>query len=260
MSGIQLVVQADDLGMCSAVNRGVARAFREGILTQAALMAPCPWIAQAVAMTLQHGIPVGMHCTLTSEWEYLRWRPITAGKTLRDDMGMCWATTELAGEHTDADEAYTELVAQAESLRAAGIELMCFDSHMAETNVSALTRICERYALPFLYSFAHPTLPFSSRAMLSDMPASEKKGWLLSWLESLDPGAHFLCTHPAESSEELRSLTRRDAENYRWTEENRVGDLETLLAAEVRKLVAARGIQLVSVADLDALCAAEGKY
>jgi hypothetical protein len=43
MSGTRLVIQADDFGMCHAVNEGIERTFLEGVLTQTTAMPPCPW-------------------------------------------------------------------------------------------------------------------------------------------------------------------------------------------------------------------------
>lgn len=40
MASVRLVVQADDLGMCRAVNEGITLAATEGIVTQASVMAP----------------------------------------------------------------------------------------------------------------------------------------------------------------------------------------------------------------------------
>ena len=37
-----LIVNADDFGMCHAVNEAVMRAFPAGILRSATLMGPCP--------------------------------------------------------------------------------------------------------------------------------------------------------------------------------------------------------------------------
>ena len=79
---IRLIVQADDFGMCHAVNEGVVEAFLDGILTQATMMVPCPWFAEAADLAHRHGIPVGMHSTLTCEWDAMRWRPLTRGRSL----------------------------------------------------------------------------------------------------------------------------------------------------------------------------------
>ena len=81
-SGIELVVQGDDFGMCHAVNTGVAEAFTNGILSQASTMVACPWFDEAAALAAEHDIPLGVHLTLTCEWDYLRWPPLTGGPSL----------------------------------------------------------------------------------------------------------------------------------------------------------------------------------
>ena len=53
-SGIELVVQGDDFGMCHAVNTGVAEAFTNGILSQASTMVACPWFDEAAALAAAH--------------------------------------------------------------------------------------------------------------------------------------------------------------------------------------------------------------
>ena len=65
MSGARLVLQADDFGLCDAVNEGIAEAFRAGTITQASVMVPCPAFEGAAALARAHAIPVGVHGTLT---------------------------------------------------------------------------------------------------------------------------------------------------------------------------------------------------
>jgi len=84
MSEIQLVVQADDLGLWRDVNAGIVRAFREGIVTRGAVMALWAWVPEAIEMARGQAIPVRMHGTLDCEWEHRRWGPLTDGGTLRD--------------------------------------------------------------------------------------------------------------------------------------------------------------------------------
>jgi predicted glycoside hydrolase/deacetylase ChbG (UPF0249 family) len=68
---IQLAVQGDDFEMCHTVNTGTVQAFREGILTQASTMVPCPWFWEAADPAKRHRIPLGIHSTLTCEWDGL---------------------------------------------------------------------------------------------------------------------------------------------------------------------------------------------
>ena len=108
--GVKLVVQSDDFGMCHAVNTGTVAAFLDGIVTQTTMMAPCPWFDEAAALAHEHDIPVGVHLTLTCEWDHLRWRPMTSGGSLVGDDGTFLRTVEDAQAALDRDEAVAELL------------------------------------------------------------------------------------------------------------------------------------------------------
>jgi predicted glycoside hydrolase/deacetylase ChbG (UPF0249 family) len=254
LADIELVVQADDLGMCHAVNEGIVRAFIDGIVTQAAIMAPCPWFDEATALVREHRIPVGLHCTFTSEWDHLRWRPLTGGVSLAGADGTMHRTVEAATERLDPEEAFVELKAQADRVLAAGIEPICCDNHMGAIHPGACERLCAVLGLPFLYPVVEPHVAFASSVMMSPYEGNsthaDKKAWLLNHIDRLTPGRHYLCTHPAVAGEEIRSLTRPGARNADWAERFRKSDLEALTDPDVKAAIEARGIALVSVADL----------
>ncbi len=60
-----LIVNADDFGFSPAVNAGIVRAHREGILTSATLLANAPAFEEAVGLAREHpGLGVGLHLNL----------------------------------------------------------------------------------------------------------------------------------------------------------------------------------------------------
>ena len=247
MDRIRLAVQADDFGMCHAVNRGVVRAYREGILTQAVLMAPCPWLEEAVMLAKREGIPVGMHCTLTCEWDHMRWRPLTRGRSLVEADGTFHRTVESARAKVVEGEAVRELQEQARRLSEHGIAPIYFDTHMGFVCNAAYGEVCQAHHRAFLFPVVDPHLDLASLEVLSPRPAAEKRAWFLDYLETLGPGDHFLQTHPAEASDELRELVACGSPVEAWAEEYRVSDLELLVDADVARLVAERGIELVTI-------------
>jgi len=255
--GIRLVVQGDDFGMCHAVNEGIVAGFLDGIVTQSSAMVPCPWFDEAAALARRHQLPTGMHCTLTCEWDYLRWRPLTAGRTLVGEDGTFRRTVLDAREHVDPEEAAAELVAQAERfLATVGSVPIDFDPHMGLIRRGAYAEVCRRHERGFIYPLgegehASVSLPWASINALSERgDTATKTAWLVEYVERLGEGDHFLCTHPAQASPEMRSITSPDNPNYVWSEPYRETDLAALCAPEVRAAVERRGIQLVSVADL----------
>jgi predicted glycoside hydrolase/deacetylase ChbG (UPF0249 family) len=247
MSEIRLVVQGDDLGMCHAVNEGIQRSYEQGIVTQTTAMAPCPWIDEGARFAKSSGILVGMHSTLTCEWEHLRWRPFTSGASLFGEDGDLHRTLRAAMDQLDPEEAGRELDAQFAHLQHLGIEPAYFDFHMGPTSVPAFAHVVEKHGLPFLYPFASPHYTFASSQMLSPHPANQKLAWMLDFIDGLGPGDHFLCTHPAEASPELSSMTRRDAANAVWANDYRLSDLAVLTSGAVRDRIEQRGVELVSV-------------
>ena len=250
MAATQLIIQADDFGMCHAVNQGIAQSFQSGILTQTSAMAPCPWISEAAALATDLNLPVGAHGTLTCEWDFLRWRPLTHGRSLSESDGTMHRTLEGAIERVDGSEAADELCAQIEALRAFGLKPSYLDCHMGPSTREGFSEACRRSGLQFIYPLIDECLKFDSIAMLSPMPAEQKKPWLIDRLEGFEPGVHLIVTHPAVDDPELRSIARPDAENYCWAEENRTSDLAVLLDSEVAARIEVLGIELVSVEDL----------
>ena len=248
-----LIVQGDDFGMCGAVNEGIAIAFSDGILTQASTMVPCPQFDSAMALAAASTMPVGMHSTLTCEWDNLRWGPLTRGASLVGNDGTFHRTVEGARSSLDPDEASAELVAQAERMFESGNDISYFDAHMGLSCIAAYESVCARYSRPFLYPGLDSSLSFASVRMLSERPAESKKAYLLRVLEKVaasssdDGGVHLLVTHPGVDGEELASITSPSSPVYPWARDYRVSDLEVLCDPEVIERVEELEISLSDV-------------
>jgi hypothetical protein len=64
----QLIVNADDLGLTSGVNRGILQAFQDGIVTSASLLVTGHAFDEAVALARQNPkLDVGLHLALVEE-------------------------------------------------------------------------------------------------------------------------------------------------------------------------------------------------
>jgi chitin disaccharide deacetylase len=245
---IRLVVRGDDFGMCHAVNDGIRRAVTEGIVTTASTMAPCPWFTEAVTIATDIGLPLGVHQTLTCEWDFFRWRPLTDGSSLVGNDGTFPPSVELAQQHAEHHEVVRELLAQVERLQSAGLALDYLDHHMGATLPAAYVEVSERVGIPFLYG-PEVRSRLASISELSPQDAAGKKDWLLGYLRGLAPGAHVLVCHPGVDSAELDSLTGPASVPYRWATEYRRSDLDVLTDPDIRQLVDDLGISLCSVAE-----------
>jgi hypothetical protein len=250
MSDIQLVVQCDDFGMCHAGNEGAVGAFRDGILTQASVMVPCPWFREAAELAKEHKIPVGVHLTLTAEWDYLRWGPLTGGRSLVGDDGRFPRTIQAAQDKATQDEMLEEFIAQTELFRSEGLEPEYFDCHMGVVTPEPYAAVCEKYGKPFDYPIGDMAVGFDSIHMLSGRPSEDKVPYLIDRISQMGAGKHLIVSHCAVDSPELRSMTSDSAENAEWALQYRTSDLAALTSDEVRSVVEERGVRLVSVAGL----------
>ena len=120
---IRLIMRGDDMGFCHEVNLGCIEAYQNGILTAVEVMVPCDFFPEAVQMLKENpDLDVGIHLTLNSEWENIKWGPVTEAPSLVDENGyffpMIWpdeaypADRALGSSNWRLDEIERELRAQ----------------------------------------------------------------------------------------------------------------------------------------------------
>ena len=246
----QLIVRVDDFGMCHAVNEGIERAFVEGIASQTSVMAACPWLTEATAISRRLALPVGLHMTLTCEWDFLRWTPLTPGSSLRAADGTFHRTVAEVQRSAAHEEALAEILAQAARVVQEGVALSYLDFHMGDGAHAAYAEASRALSLPLVPQGFETSVPLDSRADLSPRDGGGKKAWLLQYLEGLGPGTHLLVCHPGVPGPELSAITGPASIPYLWAEEYRRSDLAVLTDPAVRDAVERLGIVLTSVAAL----------
>jgi len=128
------IVHADDIGMCHAANVAFWEDQAFEIVTSGSVMMPCPWVPEMAAWCRAHPeADVGVHLTLTSEWEGYRWRPISTcdpASGLIDEEGYMWRSVEALHRHMDPGAAAAELRAQVALALDLGIDVTHIDTHM----------------------------------------------------------------------------------------------------------------------------------
>lgn len=126
-----LMMNADDFGMCHAANEATIGLLEDDLITSATLMAPCPWFVEAVTYARQHSEKcIGLHLTLTSEWEQYRWGPLTRNTSLMVD-GYFPRTSLEVEQNAFLSEVEEELRAQLALANAYGLTPSHLDNHMA---------------------------------------------------------------------------------------------------------------------------------
>lgn len=150
------IIHADDIGMCHAANVAFWEDHTLGIVTSGSVMMPCPWIPEMAAWCRDHPeADVGVHLTLTSEWEGYRWRPISTSDRasgLIDEEGYMWRSVEALHRHMDPDAAAAELRAQVALALDLGIDVTHVDTHMGAIAhpqlVPAYVALMHEYQVP----------------------------------------------------------------------------------------------------------------
>ena len=127
----RLIINADDFGYTSGVNRAIAEAHSRGVVTSSTLMANGAAFDEAIqfAKTLPN-LSVGCHVLLIDGRPVLeaqKLRSLTRGTNFRDGL-ITFAARAIAGR-IDADEIAAEAGAQIRKIQAAGIAISHIDTH-----------------------------------------------------------------------------------------------------------------------------------
>ncbi|MCK4852943.1 MAG: ChbG/HpnK family deacetylase [Bacteroidales bacterium] len=85
---VYLLIRGDDIGSSHAANVGCMESYQNGIMQSVELMPPCPWFPEAVKMLKDNpDLDVGIHLVLTSEWDNIKWGPLTDAPSISDEDG-----------------------------------------------------------------------------------------------------------------------------------------------------------------------------
>jgi len=131
----RLIINADDFGLTSGVNRGIIEAHTRGIVTSATLMACGRRFDEAVRLAEQApSLGVGCHVLLVDASPLLGIREVSSlalrgngAPKFRD--GIASFASRALTRRLDEEEIEAEITAQIQKLQAAGIRVSHLDSH-----------------------------------------------------------------------------------------------------------------------------------
>ena len=131
-----VILHADDIGMCQATVSAYSDMMEFGLISSAAVMVPCAWFPAAARRIVELSAlkpDVGVHMTLTAEWNAYRWGALSTtdpATGLFDPDGYFPHGTDPTCVHASPDAVARELRAQLEKALAFGIDVTHIDSHM----------------------------------------------------------------------------------------------------------------------------------
>jgi len=222
-----LIVHADDLAVSHSEDRASFAALDRHAVTSASIMVPCPWLTEVAAYAKAHpDADLGLHLTLTSEWQNYRWGPVASRNEvpgLLGPDGNLWPDAPFVAKHATAGEVEKEIRAQIERAINVGIRPTHLDSHMATLFNAAYfpvyVKVAHEYHLPFL-AMRPPGGPASMLALLKDtdilpdrlvmaavVKAEDWASYYLGSIRSLKPGLSELIVHLAYDDAEMQAIT-----------------------------------------------------
>ena len=169
----RLIVNADDFGFTSGVNRGIVEAHASGVVTSSTLMANGPAFAEAaqLAKTVP-ALSIGCHAVLIDGRPVLRPEQLpslTNDAHFRDGM-IAFASRAIAGR-VNAGEITAEATAQIRKIQSAGIAVSHIDTHkhthLFPKILSPLLRAAAACGIRALRNPFGPRLPLRSGDLLA---------------------------------------------------------------------------------------------
>jgi predicted glycoside hydrolase/deacetylase ChbG (UPF0249 family) len=257
---IRLLVRADDMGVAQAVNEGCIAACTAGIARSVEVIVPGAWFLDAVRLLKENpDIDVGVHLTLTSEWERVKWRPLTHAPSLVDADGYFRPMTSQRPDfppgtgflqaNPDLGEVERELRAQIETARRhLGDRITHVSAHMmAATATPELKALTERLAAEYKLKSDADNPKYAGSFGTNTFTSDQREKALKGLIGKLKPGDWLLVEHPAFSTPETLGMGHKGYENVATDRSN---VRRALTSRDVVALVKSRRIKLISYADV----------
>ena len=260
----ELVIRIDDMGALHSVNVASIDSYRNGIAKSVEVLAVGPWFMEAVKMLQENpGLDVGVHLAITSEWENVKWRPLTTCPTLVDENGYFYpmmspheaypgASVAENMHRFDIGEIEREFRAQIELALRNIPQVSHISGHMGSTAFSEevcelVQRLSKEYNLPSIdrhdaaeqYDFTYIGYEGAKAT------AEEKVASFIKALERLEKGKRYLfLDHPAYNDSEMQTVMHI---GYEDVAVDRQGVTDMLKSKEVAKVIKERGITLIDI-------------
>ena len=263
----ELVIRIDDMGALHSVNEASIDTYKNGIATSAEVLVVGPWFPEAIKMLKENpGLDAGVHLAITSEWENVKWRPLTSCPSLVDENGyfypMMGPNAAYPGQSImenskkfDMGEIEREFRAQIELAIKTIPQLTHITGHMMSTGFSSevtelVQRLSKEYGLPCIDRFgASQEFGYESIGYNGPKATSEEKiDSFIKVLEKLEKGKKYLfLDHPAYNDSEMETVMHI---GYEDVPVDRQGVTDLLKSPEVRNVIKERGIKLITIGEL----------
>jgi predicted glycoside hydrolase/deacetylase ChbG (UPF0249 family) len=266
-----LIIHADDLGAAHSIDAASFDGLDKGAVSSASIMIPTPWVGEVAAYARTHpDADLGLHLTLTSEWETYRWGSVESSDkvpSLLDAAGTFPDDDSVVAAKAKPLEVEREIRAQIVRALALGIRPTHLDSHMGSLFttpelMATYVKVAREYHLPFLAPRGDPGTkpkpPLSENDVLLDavviagpeIPRDQWKQFYLKAIADLKPGLTELIVHLGHDDSELQAVTvNHEPYGSAW----RQRDYDVMNSPEFKKALADNHVIVIKWKDLGKL-------
>jgi predicted glycoside hydrolase/deacetylase ChbG (UPF0249 family) len=245
---IRLLIRSDDMASSHAANESCIKVATKGISRSVEVIVPGPWFFEAAKMLKQNpGIDVGVHLTLTSEWDGIKWGPITPSPSLTDADGNFLPKTEdWSNKNYKMAEVEAELRKQIELAMREIPKVTHLSSHMGAPDCKPelkdlVKKLAKEYKLIYETEGLTNLPEFGWDKAQSK---EEKEAAFVAMLKLLNPGNTYLFVeHPANKSEEMKAIGNKIMTNVA---RDRHWVTEVFTSELVMKTIKEKGIELIN--------------
>lgn len=226
-----VIIHADDLGVSHSENAASTMAMEKGSVSSASIMVPCPWLSEIAAYAQANpAADLGLHITLTSEWKYYKWGPVTSKDKvpgLVNKNGYLYSSVDSVLQNASAAEVEQEIRNQVIKAKQMGIEPTHLDAHMGTALSSAdffkaYLKVGREFKIPvFIPGIVEGGLKVKFDSILTDKevlvdyilsasPNDMKTGFKAFYtqgIKDLKPGLTYLIIHTAYDDAEMKAVT-----------------------------------------------------
>jgi hypothetical protein len=257
---IRLIVKGDDMAAGHGINVATIDAYKRGVLTTTNVIVPGPWFPEAARLLKENpGLDVGVHLALTSEWENVKWRPLTNAPSIVDPDGYFFpivaprptfpANSSIKESAWKIDEIERELRAQLTLAKRHIPQVTYTWNHMGFTSVapevaSLVARLSKEFGLVVPADLGIQPL---GRVYEGKDTGAAKADKLAAKLETIGPGLWLHIDHAATDDPEMQAFGHV---GYEWVAADRSAVHAAWTSPKVREVITRRGIKLTNYREL----------
>lgn len=259
----RLIVRGDDMGFSHSGNVALIKSYREGIETSIEVIVPSPWFPETVTQLASNPrVDVGLHFAITSEWDNIKWRPVSDCPSLTNEDGyfypMLYKNKNYPGQavvdHTwNLGDIERELRGQLKLALKYIPRLSHISGHMGSTGFDPkvkemVAKVAAEYNLLTVDSDPSKNAISYARFDISGKTTEQRIDGFIEMINHLEDGKTYVYVeHPGIDDDELRAISHIGYEDVAQGRQ----DVTIMFTSEkVREAITKRGVELVSYKDV----------